>query len=225
VIFDLDGVLVESEPYWQQGFADAVNARLDAAGSSLARFEADAMASYRGGRVNETLTDILRSIGDDAADDPAVIGRLTEQVVAQVSAAFVADPRPIASSVAVARSLHDRGTTVAVASSSAPEFIATALQATGLDAAVSVARSALHLEHGKPHPQVHLDTLAALGESADACVAVEDSDRGIDAAVAAGIPCVGLWQGGGPAPASFAACERVTTDLTVADVDTVLGRP
>ncbi len=223
VIFDLDGVLVESEPLWRQGFADAVNARLDAAGSSHPHVTPEDLTAYQGGRVSDTLSDVLRSVGDDASDDVATISALTDEVVDRVSQAFRADPHIIESSRAVARALHDRGIRLAVASSSSPRFIETALDVAGLRDAFEVSVSALYLEHAKPHPQVYLEAVAALGGRPADCVAIEDSARGIGAAVAAGIPCLGLWQGDGPAPAEFDACDLVTTDLTMDDVDKLLG--
>ena len=222
VIFDLDGVLVESEPFWRQGFAGAVNARLDASRSRHPHVTPEAMTAYQGGRVNDTLREVLRSVGDADADDAVTISALTDQVVERVSSAFREDPQIIESSLAVARALHDRGTRLAIASSSSPRFIEAALDVAGVSDAFEVSVSALYLEHAKPHPQVYLEAAAALGEKPADCVAIEDSGRGIGAAVAAGIPCVGLWQGDGPAPAEFAACDLVTTDLTTDDVDTLL---
>ena len=228
VVFDLDGVLVESEPYWQRAFAETANAWLDAAGSTRPRFDDADMTRFEGGRVNETLGEILDEVRAEI-DDPGVGGdafldRATSVVVGRVAADFAASPQTIAASVDVARQLHARGTRLAVASSSSEMFIDTALHVIGLDDAFAVRRSALNLEHGKPDPQVYLDAADALGERPEDCVAIEDSSRGIAAAVAAHIPCLGLWRGEGDPPAAFEACSHVTRELTVDDVDVVLER-
>jgi sugar-phosphatase len=226
VVFDLDGVLVESEPYWQRAFADTANAWLDAAGSTRPRLDDADMTRFEGGRVNETLEEILDEVRAEI-DDPHVGGddfldHATSSVVVRVAVDFAAAPQTIAASVDVARQLHGRGTRLAVASSSSEMFIETALQVIGLDDAFAVRCSALQLERGKPHPQVYLDAIDALGERPEDCVAIEDSSRGIAAAVAARIPCLGLWRGQGDPPAAFEACAHVTRGLTVDDVDLVL---
>lgn len=221
VIFDLDGVLVDSEPLWQRGFADVVNTWLESTGAPNPGLAASQMGSYAGGRVNETLREILVGLGRDEASDDALIAQLTAQVVADTSKAFAASPTPIQSSVDVARELRARGARLAVCSSSAQEFIDTVIDVLGLEGVFETTASALELEHGKPHPQVYLGVLDALGVAAADCVAIEDSARGIGSAVAAGIPCVGLWRGGGIAPEQFDVCVRVTTDLTLADLEAV----
>jgi len=225
VIFDLDGVLVESEPFWQRALADTANCWLDDAGSTRERYTAADLARFEGGRVDETLSDLLdelrADLGDPVDGDDLVtrtIGPLVERVVAD----FSRDPAPIRASVAVARDLHARGTALAVASSSSPVFIDAALDAIGLSEAFGVRRSALHLEQGKPHPQVYLDAASALGERPEDCVAIEDSARGVEAAGAAHMPCIGLWRHEDDPPAAFDTCARVTGELTVDDVDIVL---
>lgn len=222
VIFDLDGVLVESEPYWRQGLADVLNEWTRRSGPMSSALTSDDLRAYEGGRVSDTLTRVLVAGGHRGASDPAVVASLTEQVVRQVSALFEARPAPIEASVAVARALHSRGVRLGVASSSAPEFIAAALRIVGLSDAVSVTQSALHLERGKPDPEVYLRCAERLGEPPERCVAIEDSQVGVSAAAAAGIPCIGLWRGAGPAPGYFRDCAMVSTALTEADVDAVL---
>jgi len=72
VIFDLDGVLVESEPCWQRALADTANGWLDDAGSTRERYTAADLARFEGGRVDETLSDLLDELRADLGDQ---IGR------------------------------------------------------------------------------------------------------------------------------------------------------
>lgn len=225
VIFDLDGVLVESELFWQRALADTANGWLDDAGSNRERYAVADLARFEGGRVDETLDELLdelRADLGDPADGDDLVTRTVGPLVERVAADFSRAPAPIPASVAVARDLHARGTVLAVASSSSPVFIDAALDAIGLSEVFGVRRSALHLEQGKPHPQVYLDAASALGERPEDCVAIEDSARGVQAAGAAPMPCIGLWRREDDPPAAFDTCARVTGELTVDDVDIVL---
>lgn len=225
VIFDLDGVLIESEPYWQRGFADVVNEYAAQTGWIHRAFEATDMARFQGGRVPDTIATLLSSLGHPDAGRPEIIERLTGLVIDTVSAEFGQHPAPIVDSVAVARSLAARGTRMAVASSSAPQFIDAAITELGLTDAFPVRQSALGLEHGKPHPEVYLLTARRLGEDPRACVAIEDSPAGIGAAVAAGMTCIGLWRGAGDPPEVFKQCAVCTTQLTERNIDDALASP
>jgi mannitol-1-/sugar-/sorbitol-6-/2-deoxyglucose-6-phosphatase len=223
VIFDLDGVLVESEPYWQAGFADIVNAFAGDSGWTPPGLKADQMGAYQGGRVDETLREILTKLEhSETAMDESLVHDLTHRVIDHASTAFLDHPTPIPVSVAAAKELHARGHTIGVASSSAPEFIDTALEVTGLDGLVAARQSALGLARGKPDPEVYLLLLRQVGVQADQCVAIEDSEKGIGAAVAAGIPCIGLRRHGEPLE-RFDRCVWVTDRLDADEVEGVLS--
>jgi mannitol-1-/sugar-/sorbitol-6-/2-deoxyglucose-6-phosphatase len=223
VLFDLDGVLVESEPYWQEGFAAVVNEFATESGWGDPGLTTKQMAEFLGGRVDDSLSTILEAIGHpEAAADGATMGTLTERVVDFASYAFEREPITIESSVEAVRELRARGVKLGVASSSAPEFIALSLQTLGLEDAFVARQSALGLERGKPDPEVYQLLLEKLGERAADCVAVEDSPRGIGSAVAAGVRCVGLWRGEGAPPAAFEECVWWTRALVAEEIDAEL---
>jgi beta-phosphoglucomutase-like phosphatase (HAD superfamily) len=220
VIFDLDGVLVDSERHWQGAFADIANEVTRERGWGARTFTAQDMARYAGGRVNETLRDIFTDIGrPEVAADDQLVDALTRRAVRQASEEFLADPKPISSSVDVARSLAREGMKLGVASSSSLDFIDTVLSCLGLAESVAARQSALNLEKGKPDGEVYRRTLRALGERAADCVAVEDSKVGIQAATDAGLRCIGLYTGDPDMrPAHFDNCVVTTSRLTRKDV-------
>lgn len=222
VLFDLDGVLVESEPYWQAGFADVVNAVARESSWPDPGLQQAHMGSYQGGRVDETLRDILAKIGQaPAASDESLVRSLTDRVIEQASAAFLDHPIPIDASVQAAKDLHARGFILGVASSSAPQFIDTVLEVVGLAGIVAARQSALGLAEGKPDPEVYALLLRQLGTRAAHCVAIEDSTPGIGAAVAAGIPCIGLRRHDEPMD-RFDHCVWVTGAVDADEVEGVL---
>lgn len=237
VIFDLDGVLVHSEPYWQRGFAEVVNRFCVDRGLPDPGLTASEMSRFQGGRVNDTVATILRDLGHGDYVDATTVAELTDDVIDHVSEQFAENANAIESSVAVARQLADRGIRLAVASSSAPQFIEAALQAIGLADAFPVTQSALGLEHGKPDPEVYRLTLARMGLEAHEAIAIEDSTTGLAAAARAGLATIWLQRDVEESEAESRArlraalgadgdaarfVRKVTRDLTMDDVENVM---
>ncbi len=220
VIFDLDGVLVDSEPLWSAGFAEVVNEYAAGQGWVSPGLVPGQLGAYQGGRVNETLREIpdgnvgIRQL--PSSPTPQVVDELTEHAGDPAGGYCIPGARPtgIASSVETARELHARGLKLGVASSSAIDFIDTVLDTLGLSDAFSARQSSLLLKRGKPDGEVYRRTLQELDERAEDCLAIEDSARGIGAAEAAGIRCIGLWREPGSRPDAFKACVWVTPRLS-----------
>jgi HAD superfamily hydrolase (TIGR01509 family) len=191
VIFDLDGVLVDSEPYWQEAFAGVANEWCVSHGIANPRLTAPQMRRFEGGRVSDTVTTVLTELAGRPLT-PLEVADATDRVVDLATRAFAKRPTLIQPSVEVARQLARQGARLGLASSSAPRFIDVALNEAGLTDAFAVTQSALYLEHGKPDPEVYRLTLARLGESADESLAVEDSIRGLISAIRAELRVIWL---------------------------------
>jgi mannitol-1-/sugar-/sorbitol-6-/2-deoxyglucose-6-phosphatase len=237
VIFDLDGVLVNSEPYWQRGFAEIATQFCLERGLPDPGLTPKQMSRFQGGRVNDTVAAILSGLGHGNHVDPTTVVALTDRVIDHVSRQFAKNANAIESSVRVARQLADRGIPLAVASSSAQQFIDTALEAIGLSDAFAVTQSALELKHGKPHPEVYLLTLDKMGLKARDVVAIEDSTTGLGAALRADLATIWLLQDTAESEADSLErlratlgnvagaadlVRRVTRDLTIEDVEDVM---
>ena len=177
VLFDLDGVLVDSEPYW-----DDVRIRF-AAGHGRP-WTHDDQASVMGGNSREwaeimqqrldlpnlPVEQILRSVVDGVVAHyrgdahPPIIGDAPEQV------------RRIAAS-------HP----VAIVSSSHREVIDAAVAALGIGEVLAAIVSSDEVPLGKPQPDVYLRAAAKLGVEPGRCLVVEDSLNGVRAGRAAGM--------------------------------------
>ncbi len=85
-----------------------------------------------------------------------------------------------------------------IASSSGPEWLALGLKRFGLADmfADRVFSAALHVERGKPHPDVFLFAARTVGVDPSRVLVIEDSEAGVTAGVAAGMTVVGLTAGG-----------------------------
>lgn len=193
VIFDLDGVLVDSEVHWRAGFRATIDALAVEAGLEPPHIPDVELLAYEGGRVPDTLQALVRDYLPSLFPlSPEKLRRATDACVGVSARRITESPRTIMDSVRAARELAARGYTLAVASSSARTFIDAALLSVGLDELFDVRESAFDVEHAKPHPEVYEKTMDALGTDPTRCVAIEDSRKGARAALAAGLSTIWL---------------------------------
>ncbi len=173
VIFDCDGVLVDSEPISLAVLVEALER------SGLKIDEQEASDRFLG-RSLKSMSDILHDEYGLAIDD-----HFLENMRHSLYARFRADLRPIESVRATVDALT---VPCCVASSSQPERIRLSLSVTGLlDRFEPNIFSATMVPHGKPAPDLFLYASAAMDAPPSACVVIEDSPAGIMAAQAAGM--------------------------------------
>ncbi len=178
VIFDLDGVIVDSEIWWDE-------VRVAFAGErARAWTEADRLAvmGANSRQWSVTMRDRLR-----LDDEPAAIERA---IVDGVVARYRTDGPPLIDGAADAVRRIAARWPVAVASSAHREVIDAALAGVGLVDVIHVVVSSDEVAHGKPEPDVFLLAAARLGVAPGACLVVEDSRNGVLAARAAGMTVV-----------------------------------
>ena len=206
-MFDLDGVLVDSEQVW-----DAVRERLtlDWGGTYT-------VAAQRA-MMGMSSTEWSRYMHDELglAQSPSEIDA---EVVRRMLARYRDELPLVPGAVGAVRRLHEAGLTLAVASSSNRPLIEAVLAAAGLDTLFSVVVSSEEVARGKPAPDVYLETAHRLGLDPSRCTAVEDSANGIRAAHAAGMRVLALPNPHYPPPpeavALAAAVLERLDDLTV----------
>ncbi len=178
MIFDLDGVLVDSEIWWDEvrtAFAAKQGRTWD---------EADRAAVM--GANSHAWSRIMRD-RLDLAMAPAEIERaIVDGVVARYRA--TAAPTIDGAVEAVRRIAATRP--IAVASSAHKAVIDVALETTGLIDVFEVVVSSDEVDHGKPAPDVYLETARRLDRPPSSCLVVEDSLNGVKAARAAGMTVV-----------------------------------
>jgi HAD superfamily hydrolase (TIGR01509 family) len=178
VIFDLDGVIVDSEIWWDEVRAEFARAR------GRTWTEAD-RAAVMGANSRQWSATMRERLGLDA--DPSAIERAV--VDAMVARYRSEGPPLIEGAVEAVRRIAARWP-VGVASSAHPEVIDAALRAVGLADVLRVVVSSDEVAHGKPAPDVYLETARRLGVAPEACLVVEDSLNGVRAARAAGMTVV-----------------------------------
>ncbi len=177
IIFDMDGLLVDSEPIWEQ----AENRMLAARGKTL-----DPKLRQRlvGTRMDEFLGTIRDELGIEdtvAVMDTEVTDHMIELIPIQVTV------KPGAQELVefVAKQKIPR----AIASSSALSIIDTVVRHYGWQDIFTTRVSAAEVPFGKPAPDVYLEAAFRLDIAPEDCLALEDSLNGARAAVAAGMTC------------------------------------
>lgn len=173
-IFDLDGLLVDSEPSWR-AVGRAVRAELGIDAPDLPE------PPTTGLRVDEVVAMWRRQRDWGAPGDEVVVARILDGVIDALHHEVLALPG-VEHAVAF---FTTRGYRVGLASSSPTPVIDAALDHFGLRRYFETVTSAEHLAYGKPHPEVLLAAAASLGAAPTSCVVVEDSLNGLVAAKAA----------------------------------------
>lgn len=181
IIFDCDGVLVDSERLACETYA-AIFTR---AGYPLT--SADVQARFLGRSLQSTLTSIETEFGRPLPVDFAAT------LEAAVRQAFSTALQPIPG---IAELLQALPTSACVASSGSPERIRTSLKLTSLiDHFEPHIFSAHQVSAGKPAPDLFLFAAAQMGVAPERCLVIEDSVAGVTAARHANIPVIGFTGG------------------------------
>lgn len=179
VIFDMDGVLIDTEPVWRRIEMETF------ASLGVPLTEAECRETM-GLRINESVRRwYTRRPWPDVSPE-AVAARILAGVIDAVDEHGVAADGALAAIAAVRRA----GLLCAVASSSPLPLIAAVVERLHIAGDVDVICSAEQDEHGKPAPDVYLRAASLLGVPAAGCLAVEDSIYGVLSARAAGMPCI-----------------------------------
>ena len=176
ILFDMDGVLVDSEPL----FHKAVNMMVERCGAAPIT-EEENNRYLLGTTVEETWIRVkeLR----DVPQTPAELLAGYNEVVKEVLRSDLT-PRPgVRQLIAEAQR---RGLPIAVASSSLREWVDLKLSVIGLTDAFPVKLGGDDIENGKPAPDIYIKAARLIGLDATECVAIEDSPIGLAAASASG---------------------------------------
>lgn len=179
VIFDMDGLLIDSEPLWSEA-ATEVFAYY---GKKLT--EAD-LATTMGLRTSEFVSWWLRDYKFDNTELEKAAEKIVELVIKKIKLQGKAMP----GCDYILQFFAERGFKIGLATSSPMRVADTVLNLLNIEKYIQVKTSAEKLQYGKPHPQVYLDCTAALGSSPLQCICFEDSVNGMIAVKAARMKCV-----------------------------------
>jgi HAD superfamily hydrolase (TIGR01509 family) len=178
VVFDMDGVLADSEPVYYA----AMNAVLATLGQQITP---ELQRQVMGHGVEESWAAVAAALKLEGPLNE-LIGLYDSELCRQL--AEIKEPLPGVHETIAA--LRQRGMPVALASSSWPGWIDALLGGIGLREQFDAIVSATMVEHPKPAPDIYLLAAERLGVAPERCIAVEDTPTGLASARAAGMHTV-----------------------------------
>jgi HAD superfamily hydrolase (TIGR01509 family) len=205
VIFDLDGVLINSEPTHLRAYQDVLR------GYGVQLSDADYYETYLVYSDREVLE---RLVPDPGRVDEAAAAK-SRRYLELIASGVV----PFADGLALLG--RTEGWRVGLATGSLRREAELALASLGVRERFRCVVSIEECRHGKPAPEPYLLAAAALGVDPTACVAVEDSPGGVQAAKAAGMRCVAVTHTCGRE--RLREADLVVDDLGAVDLDALLA--
>ena len=176
VLFDMDGVLVDSEPWWNE-------VRIAFATGLGLPWSHEDQAACMGGNSREWAEIMQARLGLYGMD----VGEIQDAIVDGVVGCYRANPAPIIGDAPAQVRRIAASRPVAIASSAHRDVINAAMEALGLRDVLGTIVSSDEVALGKPEPGVYLLAASRLGVAPDRCLVVEDSLNGVRAGKAAGM--------------------------------------
>ncbi len=179
VVFDLDGVLIDSEPVWEQVRRGLVAER-------GGHWASDAQQRLMGMSTPEWARYLSEDLGVGLPPDE-VAALVTDRMAGRYRERLPLLP----GAIEAVRRLAARWP-LGLASSAPAALIETVLQSAGLRPDFRVAMSTEQVPRGKPAPDIYLAVAGKLGAAPASCAAVEDSSNGLRSAAAAGLHVIAV---------------------------------
>lgn len=202
-IFDMDGLLIDSEPLWQEAEINVFRS----VGVPLTR---ELCRETVGVRLDEVVRYWYEKFPWHTESVEVVEARILEEV----SRLIVNRGKPMPGVRETIDLLSAAKYELAVASSSPLRLIRTALETFGLIENFSVLHSAEAEAKGKPHPAVYRSAMSRLGVDPSNCIAFEDSAIGVRAAKSAGAWVIAVPESADISSPVFADADVVLSSLT-----------
>jgi HAD superfamily hydrolase (TIGR01509 family) len=197
VVFDLDGVLVESEHLWEENWArhsmESGYAWLPSDTATVQGMSVPEWSGYMAERIGLGTREAIAASVIDGMIGALHGGRVELMSGSREMVIAAADRVPIA-----------------VASSAPKRLIEAVLETVGLRSRFAACVSSEEVPRGKPSPDVYLEAARQIGVPPERCAAVEDSSNGLRAAAAAGMTVIAIPNAVyPPKPDALALCAKI----------------
>jgi mannitol-1-/sugar-/sorbitol-6-/2-deoxyglucose-6-phosphatase len=211
-IFDMDGLLVDSEPIWHE-------VEIDVFGRHGVPMTVERCLETKGMFLGDAVEHWYARYPWPGTSRQAVADEILEAMAQRLDAAVELKP-------GASHALDfcvSRGARLAVASSSPRRLIDAVVHRFGLARRFAVVHSGEDEEVGKPDPAIFLTTARLLEAAPDACVVFEDSAAGVLAAKGAGMACVAVPERDPTGGSGAGADSRAALRAALRRADVVLG--
>jgi HAD superfamily hydrolase (TIGR01509 family) len=174
VIFDMDGVLIDSEPLWKIAMEDIFSAL----GSKLTKKD---FQKTVGLRIDEVIHfwNVTENWG--VIDESKVV----EDIISKMEKLILANPSPLKGVIETLEFLKTKELKIGLATSSPKRLINAVLSSLNIKFFFDFTWSAEDESHGKPHPAVYLSVAKKLNVYPNKCLVIEDSYNGVISGLAA----------------------------------------
>ena len=180
VIFDMDGVIIDSEPLWRRAMIRVFNA------SGLPFTDNDCRVTT-GMRIDQVIS-FWNNKTPFTKDEELVRTNIEDHLCGLISA----EGKPMKGLQQSLDVIAGQKMLIALATSSSEKLIKCVLNILKIETYFKHIQSAEHLTYGKPHPEVFLKCAEAINTKPGDCLVIEDSLNGIISAKAAGMNVIGI---------------------------------
>lgn len=181
VIFDMDGILIDSEPLWRI-------AELEVFHSYNIPLNEEMCIKMMGTRIDQLVIYYLNHFRRTELNAPLITNQIIDALIALINR----QGEPMNGAGEVLEFCKSKNIPLGLASSSAVRIIQAILNKTGFTPYFQAVHSGEFEPYGKPHPAVYLTTAQTLSVDPYCCLAIEDSVNGVVAAKAARMKCVAV---------------------------------
>lgn len=184
VIFDMDGVIIDSEPFHYKVFKDYIKSKFDL---TISDEEYSTFIGTTNHYIFATLQEKYKFLGDIAAFIQEYEEKCLDYLLSTTT------ERPIQGVDVLVKNIHQNKIKLALASSSPKKVINIVLDMFKLDKFFDVKVSGQEVANSKPAPDIFLRAAELLKLLPEDCLVFEDSRNGVAAAKAAGMKCIGYY--------------------------------
>lgn len=181
VIFDVDGLLIDTEPFWRRAHIRVLEKR----GYHIT---AEDVRSKSGKLTAEIIEDWRKQFGWESSQNDIIQHEIEQTVIEAVRSSGRAMPGV----ERVVSLFKQHNLPMSAASASAPAVLETSLKRINVYDELKIVHSAVHEKRGKPFPDVFLATAKQMNVEPAACLVFEDSLNGVKAAKAANMHCIAV---------------------------------
>lgn len=181
LIFDLDGLMIDSEPFWRK-------AEIEIFSNEGIYLTEDMCRQVMGLRIDEVVRYWFRAFNKETVQAEVIQKRIVDRVCLYIEQ----EGKPLPGITELVQAAYEMQFGMAIASSSELRLIETAVKQMQFEKYFTVLHSAQFEKYGKPHPDIFIHTAEKLGVLPENCLVLEDSVNGVIAAKAARMQVVAI---------------------------------